>query len=175
MAQALHETIEAAVLGESTPAMALSTMEDNRVAARAMAAQARRTIAIFTRDLDPPVYDDARFLEAVTRLATRSSRARVRVLVSDPSRAIGYGHRLIERGRRLTSVFEVRNPHSDYKEYPSAFFVADGCGVIFRQLAGRYEASCCFHAFAQARELTAFFDEVWERSAPDPEMRRLHI
>jgi hypothetical protein len=153
----------------------LATSEDHRAAALAMAQQACRYVDVFTRDLEPTVYNNADFVEAVARLARRSPHTYIRVLIQDSQMVVKSGHRLVELSRRLSSHFEVRKPHEDYKDYNEAFLVADGRGVIHKRFADRHEGTANFNAPRRARDLTAFFDEVWERSEPDPELRRLYI
>ena len=53
--------------------------------------------------------------------------------------------------------------------------VFDERGVIKRRYADRYEGRADFNNPKQARELLSFFDEVWNISEPDPNLRRLHI
>ena len=163
------------VLGEGGDDIAVSTVEESRRAALAMAQQAHLNLHIFTRDLDGPIYDQPDFIEAISALARRSDKTFVRVLVQDSQRAVKYGHRLIELSRRLTSHIELRKPSEDYKGYNEAFLVADGRGLIHRNLADRHEGIVNFNAPRQGRDLLKFFDEVWERSEADPELRRLHL
>lgn len=140
-----------------------------------MARQARHGIAIYTRELEPRVYDDAGFLAAVRDTAVNHPQFRLRVLVQDSERAVRYGHRLIELSRQFTTCIEVRRPHSDYRGHNEAFLVADGTGFIHRPLADRHEGTAGFHGPKRARELLDFFETVWERSEPDAEFRRLHL
>ena len=171
----LIENLDDLVLGDTAGPIALETRDENRIAACALARQARSSLCIFTRDLDPPLYDDLCFLDAVTALATRSRFVQVRVLVQNSEKAVKYGHRLIELSRRLSSFIQLRRPHADYQDYNEAFLIADGVGLLHRALAHRYEATVDFKAPLQARLLLKFFDEAWDKSEPDPELRRLHI
>ena len=59
---------------------------------------------IFSRDLDPPIFDQKELLDSLAALVTRHSEIKVRVLVQDIERVIKRGHRLIELSRRLTSA-----------------------------------------------------------------------
>ncbi len=163
------------VLGETPAQIRLNDMADNRLLALGLAQQARRTLDIFTRDLEPAIYDQEPFLNALRELALRSQRVRIRVLLQDASRIVQNGHRLVELMRRLTTFMEIRQPHQDYRDHNEAFLVADGVGIIHRRLADRPEGLGSFKMPLRGRELTNFFDEVWERSQPHPDLRRLFI
>ncbi len=162
------------VLAESEQPLTVADSVDNRAAALALVTQARRTIDIFTQDLEPMVYDHQPILDAVRQLALRSRRSRVRVLVKDSRRAVKDGHRLVELARHLSSFVEIRKAHEDVKDAADTFLIADGIGTLHRTLATSYEGTLNFRAPLHARRLEQWFTEVWERSTPDPELRRLH-
>lgn len=162
-------------LGVTAEPVALETMEDDRAAALALALQARRKIRIFTRDLDAPLYDNPPFAEALSALLLSTPQARLHILLQDSGRAVTQGHRLIELSRRFTSSVQVRRPPEEHQDFPEAFLIADDAGLLHRRFANRYEGTVDFAAPREARRLMGFFDEVWELSAPDPEMRALHL
>lgn len=147
----------------------------NRELAATLAHRARRSLALFTADLEAAVYDDAEFIAAVVRLATTSPRTEVRVLVRDPTAAVKQGHRLIETARRFTSAIHLHRAAPEHRELPESFLVADERGCLYKPVPGRFEGEAAFAAGARCRELLKQFDEMWGASAPDPELRRLHI
>ena len=163
-------------LGEDGEELALATRAECAAAAAALARQARRGLEIWSRDLDPALYDRTEFLEAVRALVLGHRHARVRAIVYDARAVVRRGHRLVELARQLPSYVELRTPPpEDYAEYPEAFLVADGRGVLRRPFADRWEATACFDAPLAARDLLRLFDEAWDVSTPDPELRRLHL
>lgn len=169
------EDLDDKVLGEASGRLAVASFDDNRRAAIALARQGRETLHLFTPDLERPVYDDGEFLDALRRLAMRGPRAKVQILVIDPRRALLDGHRLVETARRLTSHIEVRRVAADFRDHPEAFLIVDGRGLLHRKLHTRPEGELDFNAPGEANLLLKFFREVWEKSVPDPELRRLHI
>lgn len=163
------------LLGISDMEIELFTRDETRHAAELMVQQCQESLEIFTRDLDPPLYDQQPFLQALGALCLRNRKARVRILVQEPSTPVKRNHRLIELSRRLSSSIELRQPHPDYRQHNEAFLIADRCGLIYRALADRYEGSANFYNPVEAQRKLDFFTEVWERSEPHPEFRRLHI
>ncbi len=162
-------------IGEGQQELCLASREDNRAVAAALATQAVRTLDIFTRDLEADIYDQPAFLEAIRALALRSQHVRIRILLQDASRAVADGHRLVELMRRISSYIEIRQPYHDYRDYNEAFLIVDGNGLLHRRLADRYEGVAGFNLPMRTRELGNFFNEVWQRSEPHPDLRRLHI
>lgn len=162
-------------LGISDLPIELQARAETVHATELMTQQCLESLEIFSRDLDAPLYDREPFLKALGDLCLRSHKARVRILVQDPTPPVKRGHRLIELARRLSSSIELRQPHPDYRRHNEAFLIADGCGLIHRPLADRYEGSANFHDPVNAQRKLDFFTEVWERSEAHPEFRRLQI
>lgn len=162
-------------LGETNELLSLETADDHRTVAVAMAQQAVRSLHIFTYDLDHAVFDNTELEEAVAYLARNGQYARIQILLQDSSKAIRHGHRLVTLAQRLSSKIEIRKPIAEYADTKRSFFVADGTGYISRQVTDRYEAVANFSDRLAARDLVYFFNEVWERSQQDSQLRRLHL
>jgi len=169
------ENIENFELGETGIQVPLGGRADNRLATLAMAQQAKRSLRIMTRDLDAPIYNTRDFTDAVTKLATRSKHSIIRILIQDSSNVVANGHRIVELAYRLSSKINLRKTCNEYQNHNEAFLIADDVGFIHRKIADRYEGIVNFKDSLQARNLAKFFDEVWEKSEPDPELRRLYL
>ena len=163
------------IVGEDSEEIIINSLEMNCIAADTMISQARRKLTMFTRDLDPRVFDREPIYQAVKDLATYSRFSEVRVLLVDPDRVIKEGHRLITLARRLSSYIQIRKVGSDYQYICSSFIVVDDKAYIYRSLATQYDAVVNFNEPNRARELLRQFTDVWEYSAPDPNLRVLHI
>lgn len=162
-------------LGEQTDDIAINTSEDNAEAALSLVSQGGRSLDIFSRDLEPRIYDNSEFYDAVRALAVSTRDMYVRILVIDPDFIIKHGHRLIELARRLTSHMEIRKVHEDYCNNPEAYLVVDKRGLLHRKLATRYEAVVNFNNPMSATELHNQFTEMWERSKQYMDFKRLYI
>ena len=99
----------------------ISTREEMRQAAIAIAREARRKVSIFTHDLEPGIYDDPDFLEVIKRLVLSQTYARIRVLIADPTRAIKNGNNFVHLGRRLNSYIEFRHVREDLRTHAESF------------------------------------------------------
>lgn len=153
----------------------IETVAENREAALEVARLARRQLTIFTRELEPQVYDNTEFVEAVKALALSGSKASIRILLIDSTRSRTEGNRLVELSRRLSSYIEIRKPHRDYLDIAETFIIADETGVLYRKLATRWEGIVDPYDPMLARDKLKLFDEIWQRSHADPEARQLRI
>ncbi|WP_428606205.1 acyltransferase [Sedimenticola sp.] len=175
MNQRTDNAIESQILGESRERIILQGRAQFMQACESMAEQAQHQLDLFTYDLDKPLYDQNGFLDALKHLAIASRGICVRVLLQDSERARREGHRLVDLSRRLTSKIEIRRPHPDYIDHPENFIIADRMGYIRRRVAERYEGEAYFYHPIEAKLLTEFFNEVWERSEQDSTLRRLYL
>lgn len=156
-------------------AVDIDTSAACRLAAVSMARQAARSIEIVSRQLDPQMYDNDEFCQAISRMVTGSRRARVRVLVRQVEPVAKRGHRLVNLAQRLSSFIELRVPAPDLDSYNGAFLIVDGAGVIDRRLSDRFEARVNFNDPRSAQELGRHFEEMWQTATPDMNLRRSHL
>ena len=153
----------------------LSTQEEYRAAVCEITGLADRALAILTPDLEPDIYDHDDFLEALKRFILARSFARVRVLISDPSRALKTGNRFVSMGRRLNSYIEFRHLKEEYREHPEAFCIADDTALAFRADAERWEGMSDTYEPAVARKYLDTFDELWVACEVERELSQLHL
>lgn len=162
-------------LGDTKRKFGIDSRDELRMMSLHMASQAKQSLHIYTRDLDPELYDNEAFAEALSRLARRSKYSFIHILLLDSDRAVKNGHRLIYLHQKLDSYIKIRRVDEQHKDYVPAFLVADESGVVLRQFGDRYEAEANYNDPSLAGNLLKLFAETWEMSAPDPQFRRLHI
>ena len=100
--------------GGSGTRIIVSTMPEVREASLKVAKSAQRLLSIFTQDLEPLIYGEEPFLEAIKRLVLARSYAKVRVLLADPSPAMVDNNRFLALARRLTSCIDMRSMSPEY-------------------------------------------------------------
>ena len=167
--------LDALQLGSSSEEFETGSRDEVVVVAQRLAEQAQRLLLLHTEALSPEIYDRAGFLDAVRRFANRHSQTRFLVLVQESRQAVQRGHRLIELARQLSSTIEFRRPAPEYRHYHESFLLADTTGYLHRRIPARYEGSASFNAPGKAADLETYFMEVWERSEPDLELKRLYL
>lgn len=155
--------------------IAFETSAALREIALEMARNSSRTLDIVSRHLDPTIYDQAPFIEAIKQIVLNNRVARIRLLVTDIGPVITRGHRLLELSNRLSSYIAIRKPGRDYRNFNEALLLADSTAYIHRQFADRYEGLASHDDPRRASELTRRFEEIWQRADIDPNFRRLHI
>jgi hypothetical protein len=142
----------------------------------AIAVAARRGLWIYTRELDPGLFDSPEVVDALRRFGTAGRGNEARILLQDAATPQRAHAPLLSLAQRLPSVFlfrEVVDPVD--RAYPSAFIANDGGGFYFRGLGHRFDGEADLAAPGRARQLRMDFDRVWERSRAVSEYRSLGI
>ena len=148
--------------------------DTNRRVALQIVSQAQRFVRILTPDLENSIYDQPDFIRSLSRLATQSAHSRIHVLVNESDKAVKSGHRLIELARKLSSSIFLHNPSRELKSEASLLLV--DCNAYLKKQNGLlYTGKYCLHDPLQTRDLEKQFDDIWDKSSPDPELRRLYI
>ncbi len=174
---ATQELPQLYVLGETRAEVKIDTAEENARAAISLAKQARYSLNIFSPDMDTNVYDNPDFEHCVSSFARLHPSTRIRILTMDSTTAVRNGHCLVRLAQTLTSSVFIHNPSPQHRSEISAFLVADGIGLLYRNRGAhnRFEASVNFMSPQRAGKLENFFNNAWDLSTPDPQVRRLYI
>jgi hypothetical protein len=136
----------------------------------------RRELCIYSRDLDPALFESDAALEALKRVAISGRGASIRIIVQDPRIVVAHGHRLLPLTQRLTSIFSLRTPvNDDDLQYPSAFLINDVSGYYFRVLGTRFEGEAVNYSPGRHAQLQEYFNQVWERSEASEDLRQLAL
>ena len=165
----------AGVLGVSADQVEIADSRQLAELSLALTLQCTRYLDIVSRHLDPVVYDNDGFFEAVKRVALGNRYARIRLLITDSRPLVTRGHRLLDLAMRLPSFIAVRGPAAQHRDFNEAFLLADSVGYVHRRFADRCEGTANFCDRRRCAALGERFEELWERGTPDPNCKRLHL
>lgn len=159
------------ILGEHLALERFDRPQMARAHALAMLQQAQRSLCIFSTDLEPWLYHHRSVQEACTRLLLANPKNCLRILVKDLSRAVKQGHRLLGLSRRLSSNLHIRKLHPDYPCEEVAFLLADDCGLLLRPEPEQFAGYALYQDPARVRLRQRQFDQAWQASITDPDVR----
>jgi hypothetical protein len=158
-------------LGEHSHLERFSQPEEARAHALALVQQAQRSLCLYSTDLEPWLYHHSSIQEACTRFLLAHPKNRLRILVRDSARAVKDGHRLLTLSRRLSSNLQIRKLHPDYPNEEVTFLLADGSGLLLRPEPDQYAGYVLYHDPGRVRLRQAQFDQAWDTSITDPDLR----
>lgn len=151
------------------------TRDDALQATIEVARTARRSISLFSHDLEPTLFGRPDFVEIVKNLILTHKFARVRILIKTPMRCVQEGHRLVDLANRFSSFIQVRVAHHDDQGRRDTFLVSDQRAVVCRAQADRFEGIADTRSAAVALHYLEFFDTAWERAEASSDLRRLYL
>ena len=156
-----------------------AAVEDRDAAVGIVAAlvdASRRYLWVYSRELDPGLFDAPLVVEALRRFGISGRGNEARFLLQDAA-AAQRGHApLLALAQRLPSIFQFRETADPVdRAYPSAYVVSDAGGYYFRALGHRFDGEADLHGPGRARQLRGEFMAVWERSRPVTEYRALEL
>lgn len=163
-------------LGQSNDGpLEISTRDENAAAALELVKQTTQKIAIISRELDPFVFDQLEFVEAIKNIVLNNRHAEVRIIVFEPELITRRGHKLLDISGKLSSYIHFRKAANEYKSFNESVLIADDIGYLFRENYERYRGKVNFNSRRESKTLLDVFDNMWESAKPDPNLRRVLI
>ncbi|SDI22340.1 hypothetical protein SAMN05216588_11357 [Pseudomonas flavescens] len=159
------------VLGGEQALQRFNRPDQARGHALALMQQARRTLCLYSPDLEPWLYHHSSIAQACTQFLLSHRNSRLRILLRDSSRAVRDGHRLITLSRKLSSHLQIRRCHPDYPAPEGAFLLADEQGLLVRPEPDQFAGYAKYQDPAGVRQLQRLFDQTWDTSITDPDLR----
>ena len=136
---------------------------------------ARRHIRILSPQLDHEVFDNAEFCDAISALARRSVQAEIRILVSDCRPLVQRGHQVLTLARRIPSLVHIQTLANHPEMNGETMVIRDRDGLLFKPGDSEHQGIYEPDSRAVTKEYLENFDELWQRSVPDAELRRLGL
>ena len=159
------------VLGSEQALQRFSLPDQARSHALALMQQASRTLCLYSPDLEPWLYNHSSIAQACTQFVLSHRHSTLHILLRDSSRAVRDGHRLIGLSRKLSSHIQIRRCHADYPVPDGAFLLADDHGLLMRPEPDQFGGYAHYQDAARVRQLQRLFDQTWDTSITDPDLR----
>ncbi len=136
---------------------------------------ARRYIRILSPQLDPEVFDNAALCDALSALARRSAKSEIRVLICDSQPMVQHGHRVLTLARRIPSLIRIQKLATHPELTGQTMVIRDMDGLIFKPGDSEHQGFYEPDSRAIVKDYVERFDEFWQRSVPDRNLRRLGL
>ncbi|WP_263141971.1 histone acetyltransferase HPA2 [Pseudomonas sp. RIT-PI-AD] len=159
------------VLGQQADLQRFGRPEEARAHGLALLQQAQRSLCLYTPDLEPWLYHHSSVQEACTRFLIAHPRNRLRILLRDATRAVKEGNRLLNLARRLSSNCHIRKLNPDYPNDEAAYLLADDRGLLLRPEPDAYAGYALYNDPGRVRLRQTAFDQAWDNSITDPDLR----
>ncbi len=143
---------------------------------REFAADALRSLDIFSHQLSPSIYGDPELTESISQFARRGAQTKVRILVRDTRPLYGADHPLVRLAQRLPSHVHIRAYTEGASDSQLGFFCTDAANLVHFVDEPNLSGYARRNARAESRQLLTEFDNLWVYgSRTDTNLRRLSL
>ncbi len=142
---------------------------------RIMLLHAKRTIDIYAFKLEPDIVNHESVINALKILPRQYSKARLRILVQESRETVTECAAFVEMARKYSSFVEFRRMGDLKETNPASWMTVDNDKYITRNNYHSYHGKACHLDKPVVQTLNELFNEQWEKSTPDPELRRLFV
>ncbi|OEC43193.1 histone acetyltransferase HPA2 [Pseudomonas sp. 1D4] len=159
------------VLGQHDTLQRFAKPEEARAHALALLQQAQRNLNLYTPDLESWLYHHSSIQTACTRFLLANPRNRLRILIRDVTRPVKEGHRLLNLVRRLSSNSQIRRLNPDHANDECAYLLVDDRGLLMRPELDSFAGYALYNDPGRCRLRQVQFDQAWDQSVSDPDLR----
>ena len=138
-------------------------------------ANGNQCLRIFSDELDPEIFDDEALVKQISGLARRHRDSRIKILLKSTSLVIKRRHRLVALQKRMPTLIQIRRLSHMPESHVENYVVVDENAIFFDP---RDDDKVCFSNPADrpfAQHLLHKFEELWQVSSSDPELRSLPL
>lgn len=167
--------IQTQVLGENTDTLFVEGNDNIGQVINHMAQQARQQINVFSAELDHRIFDHSELTKAFADFARSNRKSNIRILVKDTSKMVQLGHRLLSLSHRLPSFVHIKVVNKDYRDINRMFVTMDKVGYIEQAVTDIEKIKACYRAIPQGPENALLFDQIWNKSKSDVNLRSLKL
>ncbi len=161
---------------ENTSVSTLTNKQECTDAVHKVIHSAQQSIAIFSQQLEPLLYNHQAICEAFSSLARKNRHSSIRILVLKSQSSASNGHCIISLAQRLSSSIQIKTPVTqDLQQFSESWLIADNHSICQINNPERYEGSLILNNRLHVKNSLEFFDHAWENSQPDQNTRQLHI
>lgn len=152
---------------------------EGRVEAKALvlqiAQQAKKQICIFGKDIDTVLFNQAELIHIISDLARQGHNTKIKILVHDTATNVQFDHRLIPLAQHLTSSIFIHNTAKQHRQAQNTQILVDDFAYLNCPHTTVYSGYACLYDRLELRKLQKIFNEQWEQSSPDINIRRLNL
>jgi hypothetical protein len=153
----------------------LDSQQDFQEQSLKLIGQARRSIAILSRDLDEQIYGTNEFVQAISNFVRSSRNAHVQILVKDTKLLVERGHNLAKLHQRLSSKILLRKLTIEPQNTEMGFMVCGTSALLYKNDDTNYKGFANFNAAVEVKHLRETFDYIWQYGEAEPELQMLNI
>jgi len=167
--------LENALFRQTDTLYTLESYLQDQVALVSLIDQCNGLINIYSHTLCPQVFNTSSVIEACEKFCLKNHRTKINILINDSRPITRISHRLLGLSHRHSSsiFFKKINPIIETRDDDFICFDKSAFFQLPNHL--HYAAICNFSDASRTSRLLAFFNDAWDRSEPDSELRSMSL
>ncbi|PCI21577.1 MAG: GNAT family acetyltransferase [Piscirickettsiaceae bacterium] len=167
------KSIENAVFRETKETFSLHSYDEDQQALVYLINQAQVSVKIYSHLLCPAIFNSELVVDACERFCLKNHRTHIEILVQKTRPLTNISHRLLSLAHKHISSVSFKKLNPDISQRTDDFVCFDRSAYFQLPNAEHYEAICNFSDASRTAIFSAHFNDAWERSHHDPELRML--
>ncbi|MCJ8170817.1 DUF7931 domain-containing protein [Atopomonas sediminilitoris] len=143
--------------------------------ALALMQQAKLEVCLYSPDGEAWLYNHSALRDACQQFLLASPKARFRWLLADSQRLVRQGHLLLQLCRKFTSQTDIRLLNPQYPTSGDAYLLIDQTAYLRRPEPDSYSGYVWYHAPAKGKQRFGQFEQAWNTSQFDPNLRSMPL
>lgn len=167
--------LENAIFRETDTLYPLESYHQNQVALVLLIGQCNNLINIYSHTLCPQIFNTPLVIEACERFCLKNHRTKINILINESRPITRISHRLLGLSHRHSSsiFFKKVNPIIENREDDFVCFDKSAFFQLPNHL--HYAAICNFADASRTSRFLSYFNDAWDRSETDPELRAMSL
>ena len=153
----------------------LAAADDQAGALCELVTGAQHRVRIFSDTLSPTLFDNVELTHELSRVARQGRQCEVQILIKDSVFLVKRAHRLAALHQRLVSSVLLRKLTYAPEHFLANYVLVDDNGIFF--IPNDDDKTCFMNRDdrALAKHYGEQFDDLWQRSVADPDLRFMPI
>jgi len=166
-------SVDKAIFRETNTTFSLHSFEDDKQALASLIEQAEKQVSIMSHLLCPSIFNTALVIDACIAFCLKNHQTKICILVAETAPLTRISHRLLTLSHQYSSsiFFKKINPAIALRD--DDFVCIDRSAYFQLPNHQHYEGLCNFSDAQRTATFLNIFNDAWERSETDPELRSL--
>ena len=168
-----QEDVNTAVFRETKQTYSLQSFKKGQQALVHLIDQATTTISVYSHSLCPSILNIQSVADACEQFCLKNHRTHINMLVQETRSISQISHRLLSLAHKHISSVSFKKLNTDIALRADDYICIDRSAYWQLPNAQSYESICSFADARRTAIFLAHFNDAWERSSPDLELREL--
>jgi len=165
------DEIQAAVFRETNETFKLRSYARGQQALARLFEQAQVSIKIYSHSLCPALFNSGTVIDACEQFCLKNHRSQIQIIVEETRQVTQISHRLLSLAHKHSSSIFLKKMKADTPKRNDDYVCIDRSAYFQLPSSQHYESICNFSDANRTAVFLTHFNDAWDVSFVDPELR----